>query len=68
LLFIVVRGIADTENFDLSLPLWAITLISLTLAWSEGLHLDRPFGQSGSPSQLHQQGAKQRSSLKAYPS
>ncbi len=68
LLFIVVRGLADTENFDLSLPLWAITLISLTLARPEGLHLDSPLGQAGSPSQLHQLGAKQRSSLKAYPS
>jgi exopolysaccharide production protein ExoQ len=68
LLFIVIRGLADTENFDLSFPLWAITLTSLTLARSEGLHLDRPFGQAGSPSQLHQQGAKQRSSLKAYQS
>src|ERR1700733_336535 len=68
LFFIYVRGIADTENFDLSLPLWAITLISLTLARSEDLHLDGPLGQAGSPSQLHQQGGKQRSSLKAYPS
>jgi hypothetical protein len=68
LLFILVRGLADTENFDLSFPLWAITLTSLTLARSEGLHLDRPLGQAISPSQLHQQGAKQRSSLKAYSS
>jgi exopolysaccharide production protein ExoQ len=29
LLFILVRGIADTERFDLSLPLWAIVMISL---------------------------------------
>jgi exopolysaccharide production protein ExoQ len=28
LLFVVVRGLADTEPFDLSLPLWAIALIS----------------------------------------
>ncbi len=32
LLFTLVRGLADTEVFDLSLPLWAITLFSLTLA------------------------------------
>ena len=32
LLFVVVRGLADTENFDLSLPLWFITLISLAMA------------------------------------
>lgn len=31
LIFVVVRGLADTENFDLSLPLWLITLLSLTL-------------------------------------
>jgi O-antigen ligase len=29
LLFILVRGLADTEAFDLSLPLWAIVLISV---------------------------------------
>ncbi len=29
LLFILVRGAADTERFDLSLPLWAILMISL---------------------------------------
>jgi hypothetical protein len=32
LLFIVVRGLADTERFDLSFPLWSIALISLMLA------------------------------------
>ena len=32
LLFIIVRGFGDTERFDLSFPLWAIALISLTLA------------------------------------
>jgi exopolysaccharide production protein ExoQ len=32
LLLVVVRGFADTENFDLSFPLWAITAISLALA------------------------------------
>ena len=26
-LFVLVRGLADTEVFDLSLPLWAIALI-----------------------------------------
>jgi exopolysaccharide production protein ExoQ len=29
--FVIVRGLADTEAFDLSLPLWAITLIGVTL-------------------------------------
>jgi exopolysaccharide production protein ExoQ len=31
LLFILIRGLADTEVFDLSLPLWAIALIGSTL-------------------------------------
>jgi len=26
-LFILVRGLADTEVFDLSLPLWSIVLL-----------------------------------------
>jgi len=34
LLFTLVRGLADTEVFDLSLPLWAITLFSVTLTRS----------------------------------
>ena len=29
LIFVLVRGLADTDAFDLSLPLWAITLISM---------------------------------------
>jgi len=32
LLLVGIRGLADTERFDLSLPLWAITAISLSLA------------------------------------
>jgi exopolysaccharide production protein ExoQ len=31
LIFILIRGLADTENFDLSLPLWLVALISITL-------------------------------------
>lgn len=31
LLFVLVRGVADTERFDLSLPLWAIVMISLLI-------------------------------------
>jgi O-antigen ligase len=34
LLFVLVRGLADTEVFDLSLPLWAITLIGSILSQS----------------------------------
>jgi exopolysaccharide production protein ExoQ len=29
LIFVLVRGLADTEAFDLSLPLWSIVLISM---------------------------------------
>lgn len=32
LLFVLVRGAADTEAFDLSLPLWTIVLIGSTIA------------------------------------
>jgi exopolysaccharide production protein ExoQ len=32
ILFIVIRGFADTERFDLSFPLWSIALLSLMLA------------------------------------
>lgn len=35
LVFILVRGLGDTERFDLSFPLWSIALISLTLALSK---------------------------------
>lgn len=31
LMFILVRGIADTERLDLSLPLWSIVMISLLI-------------------------------------
>jgi O-antigen ligase len=31
LLFVLVRGLADTERFDLSLPLWAIVIFSLLI-------------------------------------
>jgi exopolysaccharide production protein ExoQ len=31
LLFVLVRGFADTERFDLSLPLWAIVIFSLLI-------------------------------------
>jgi hypothetical protein len=32
LLFILVRGLTDTESFDLSLPMWAIVMFSLLIA------------------------------------
>lgn len=31
LIFVLVRGVADTEPFDLSLPLWAIVIFSLLI-------------------------------------
>jgi exopolysaccharide production protein ExoQ len=36
IVFIVIRGLGDTERFDLSFPLWSIALLSLTLAAPEG--------------------------------
>lgn len=32
LIFILIRGLMDTENFDLSLPLWLVSLLSIWLA------------------------------------
>jgi len=37
IVFIVIRGLGDTERFDLSFPLWSIALLSLMLT-----ALDRP--------------------------
>jgi exopolysaccharide production protein ExoQ len=39
LLFILIRGLADTEVFDLSLPLWTIALIGSVIA-SQGEQAD----------------------------
>jgi len=36
LLFVLVRGITDTEAFDLSLPLWAIVMLSLLIESARG--------------------------------
>ena len=36
LLFILVRGLGDTERFDLSFPLWSIALLSLMFAQADG--------------------------------
>lgn len=35
--FVLVRGLADTEAFDLSLPLWAIMMYSAVMADSHGV-------------------------------
>lgn len=37
LIFVLVRGLADTESFDLSFPLWAIIMFSAIVAQSRGL-------------------------------
>jgi O-antigen ligase len=37
IVFIVIRGLGDTERFDLSFPLWSIALLTLMLAAPEGL-------------------------------
>jgi hypothetical protein len=68
LLFIIVRGFADTENFDLSFPLWAIALMSITMAQSENPVSDGRPGLSRGHLQRFQQRAKQSIALKAYPS
>jgi exopolysaccharide production protein ExoQ len=36
LVFAIVRGLADTESFDLSLPLWAIVLFSAAVSQGHG--------------------------------
>jgi O-antigen ligase len=36
LLFVLVRGLADTDAFDLSLPLWSIVLISMLANHEDG--------------------------------
>jgi O-antigen ligase len=33
LIFVLVRGGADTERFDLSLPLWSIVLLSMLIEY-----------------------------------
>lgn len=38
LMFVVVRGFADTEPFDLSLPLWTIVLFSELIQYRQKLH------------------------------
>ena len=34
LIFVLVRGTADTERFDLSFPLWAIVMVSLLIEYA----------------------------------
>jgi exopolysaccharide production protein ExoQ len=56
LLFVVVRGLAEAEAFDLLLPLWSIVLISLLLehavTLSDATSASLLAGQSDAPSTL----------------
>ncbi len=51
IVFIVIRGLGDTERFDLSFPLWSIALLALMLAALErhcrGDAMDSFTGQGG---------------------
>lgn len=47
LLFVLVRGIADTERFDLSLPLWAIVMISLLIEHARTVEEEAPQTMAG---------------------
>jgi exopolysaccharide production protein ExoQ len=52
LIFVLVRGVADTERFDLSLPLWAVLMVSALMAQEQrkrdpqcvAARVDRPCG------------------------
>jgi len=67
LVFVVVRGFADTEAFDLSLPLWAIAMFSTLVA---EFHTNNPitplssFESQTAPSQLDNETFGQR--MEAY--
>jgi exopolysaccharide production protein ExoQ len=55
LLFAVIRGIADTESFDLSLPLWAIALIVALVDRQDAAALEMPSAYGVDHSQSGQQ-------------
>jgi len=44
LIFVLVRGLTDTEPFDLSLPLWAIVMISVLIKKVPSLSDTHPVG------------------------
>jgi exopolysaccharide production protein ExoQ len=59
LLFVVVRGLAEAEPFDLLLPLWSIVLVSLLVEHASMMddrttaHLSaRRFGPASAPQPL----------------
>lgn len=49
LMFILVRGLADTERFDLSLPLWAIVMMSLLIKQTHTAKERTPQTTAGAP-------------------
>jgi exopolysaccharide production protein ExoQ len=49
LIFILVRGTADTERFDLSFPLWAIVMISLVIKHARTAEEEAPQTIAGEP-------------------
>jgi O-antigen ligase len=52
-LFVIVRGLAEAEPFDLLLPLWSIVLISMLLEHAFTVSdATSPAGQSAGPSML----------------
>jgi exopolysaccharide production protein ExoQ len=61
LLFVLVRGLAEAEPFDLLLPLWAIVLISLLA------NQPRPLSERMEGVATHQQPGHAASGLSAHP-
>jgi O-antigen ligase len=49
LMFVLIRGMADTERFDLSLPLWAIVMMSLTIEQTRTAEERTPQTIAGAP-------------------
>jgi exopolysaccharide production protein ExoQ len=46
LLFALIRGLTDTQNFDLSYPLWLMALLSIVLAAQTSQHLPATANQT----------------------
>jgi O-antigen ligase len=52
LIFVLVRGTADTERFDLSLPVWAIVMFSLLIEKARTRQANIPEAGTTGPSSL----------------
>lgn len=61
LLFVLVRGLADTQRFDLSLPLWSVIMVSLLM---DG-HLRAPEPRRTAPAGHSRQGLTRMDHLRA---